>query len=665
MFTVTFYSYKGGVGRTLALANAAYLLATDKEDPCRVLLWDFDLEAPGLQQIFKTNSIHKTGGFVDMVTNYLEKAELPDVPNYIIKTDHANLDLLPAGRIGSEYSEKLDKIGWQGLYRDYHGWDFIENIKASMVSLEYDYLLIDSRTGYSDVGGICTQQLPDLVILMFRLNEQNIEGSSQVYKAISAWSDQNKQPVDVLPVISPVWPFGVEQEQKEVNDLIRRVSNSFTEKDSAKQRRLLRRPGKIPFLSLSFDSSLTFGERVLSRERDRFAIMPRICDEYNQLTHEIRLKNQNDPVSIRRQAQRASREDEFAKAFELFSRLVARRPHDINEWINLLRIVRSAPAYPQGKIQKNNFENSDQRLRSRLEEFMQDHSGILNATGCIEFVRGELSVEEYDIPRAVKHYSTAIEKISDPIIPLRARARLYIQLEDFDKAIDDLSKGIDLLCKSPGNTLQSEDSQHLFELTALRNLRALAFFKSKKYNDFLDETNVIKNSYHSELDDANIIMRIHAFAALEQTKESLEEALEYRRVIENADDYQKLNMLLNVAEAFISIRELHYAAETIAEVKILSPKSEYSEVLADMLLLLVKCLSSTKVDSLKDEIGVIEKRGLDLNRPLSWDFIELKEFISREKTLEDFTKQQIRNASKVINTLEASWKITLSTTITK
>ncbi len=45
MYVVTFYSYKGGVGRTMALANVAALLAQDGR---RVLVVDFDLEAPGV-----------------------------------------------------------------------------------------------------------------------------------------------------------------------------------------------------------------------------------------------------------------------------------------------------------------------------------------------------------------------------------------------------------------------------------------------------------------------------------------------------------------------------------------------------------------------------------------------------------------------------------------
>src|SRR5215207_8752525 len=46
---VTFYSYKGGVGRSMAVANIAVLLA---RRGLKVLAVDFDLEAPGLERYF-------------------------------------------------------------------------------------------------------------------------------------------------------------------------------------------------------------------------------------------------------------------------------------------------------------------------------------------------------------------------------------------------------------------------------------------------------------------------------------------------------------------------------------------------------------------------------------------------------------------------------------
>ena len=49
---ITFYSYKGGTGRTMALANVACLLAERIGPNECVLVIDWDLEAPGLHRFF-------------------------------------------------------------------------------------------------------------------------------------------------------------------------------------------------------------------------------------------------------------------------------------------------------------------------------------------------------------------------------------------------------------------------------------------------------------------------------------------------------------------------------------------------------------------------------------------------------------------------------------
>jgi MinD-like ATPase involved in chromosome partitioning or flagellar assembly len=61
----TFYSYKGGVGRTMALANIAVLLA---RRGLRVLAVDWDLEAPGLDRYFRqvqVRSSPQNGGLLE------------------------------------------------------------------------------------------------------------------------------------------------------------------------------------------------------------------------------------------------------------------------------------------------------------------------------------------------------------------------------------------------------------------------------------------------------------------------------------------------------------------------------------------------------------------------------------------------------------------------
>jgi len=68
---VTFYSYKGGTGRTMALANVAWILASAGK---RVLVADWDLEAPGLHRFFspflEVDTVAHTRGVIDLVREY-------------------------------------------------------------------------------------------------------------------------------------------------------------------------------------------------------------------------------------------------------------------------------------------------------------------------------------------------------------------------------------------------------------------------------------------------------------------------------------------------------------------------------------------------------------------------------------------------------------------
>src|SRR3712207_6018804 len=68
---VTFYSYKGGTGRTMALANVAWILAAAGK---RVLVADWDLEAPGLHRFLAPflagDAADGAPGIIDLVREY-------------------------------------------------------------------------------------------------------------------------------------------------------------------------------------------------------------------------------------------------------------------------------------------------------------------------------------------------------------------------------------------------------------------------------------------------------------------------------------------------------------------------------------------------------------------------------------------------------------------
>ena len=187
MYVSTFYSYKGGVGRTMALINVAILLS---EAGKRVLVVDFDLEAPGIPSFDMFRCSGSRAGVVDYVCSYRDNGKAPDVADFIVKCSPDTgpaIWLMPAGRHTEPgYAEKLYSIDWKDLYDNHEGFLMFEDLRNQWAEHEanFDYVLIDSRTGHTDVGGICTRQLPDAVVVMFLPNEQNIEGLKPIVAAI-------------------------------------------------------------------------------------------------------------------------------------------------------------------------------------------------------------------------------------------------------------------------------------------------------------------------------------------------------------------------------------------------------------------------------------------------------------------------------------------------
>lgn len=218
----TFYSFKGGVGRTMALANVAFLAAMND---MRVLVMDWDLEAPGLDFYFRglsdpdrARAIKNAKGVLDLATGWRDRvlsanaAEDVDLllqeyeagqpfnacaHNILDKTqfERGALDIIGAGSkwIGDHepisYAQALAHFSWTEFFDHYGGGLFIERLRK-WAKANYDLVLIDSRTGFADVAGICTIQLPDTVALSFIYNRQNIEGIAEVARSI--YTDRGK-----------------------------------------------------------------------------------------------------------------------------------------------------------------------------------------------------------------------------------------------------------------------------------------------------------------------------------------------------------------------------------------------------------------------------------------------------------------------------------------
>jgi len=236
---VTFYSYKGGVGRSMALVNVGEILADVGYD---VIVCDFDLEAPGLERYVTDNmaasaSLQANRGVIDLLEEYKQTLATPGplakdkpepgfttvkglslrrpsscaVPVLSPNTGRlGQLRILGAGRRDEDhatrYSEAVQQFNWSDFYKRWAGAAYIEFFRGDLSGPE-TIVLIDSRTGVTEHGGICTYHLADLVVLLSAPNDINIEGTKWMTSVLTdadLGDLRNGRPLQVMPVAARV-----------------------------------------------------------------------------------------------------------------------------------------------------------------------------------------------------------------------------------------------------------------------------------------------------------------------------------------------------------------------------------------------------------------------------------------------------------------------------
>jgi len=189
---VSFYSVEGGVGRTTSMLMAAISLARRGK---RVVLIDFDLEAPGIAGLFPQEYLPKYGVSDFLIEcNTLQKLdeEFP-IDEYIYPvgdlcqaTDKGgDIYVMPA--YGSALKEHPDfyrksmmrlDLNLPTYFKDKTPIDLLFSKLDDFVSP--DFIFIDTRSGFHQIGGIILARYSDLALLFFYGNQQNIDGMKMV-----------------------------------------------------------------------------------------------------------------------------------------------------------------------------------------------------------------------------------------------------------------------------------------------------------------------------------------------------------------------------------------------------------------------------------------------------------------------------------------------------
>lgn len=196
---VTFYSYKGGVGRSTSLASFASHLAI--KDRKKVVILDCDFEAPGFTNFFledPSNIYYKNGlveFFMDSATD--EDHNLSSYYWEVSKkfSGEGGIYIFPSGNLSSEVVDNtstthlnhyLNGLSRLDIFNQETIVEKFRNLFARIYQeIKPDVILLDSRTGFNDIFGISAFRLSDIVVGFFGIDVQSKPGLTFFLESIN------------------------------------------------------------------------------------------------------------------------------------------------------------------------------------------------------------------------------------------------------------------------------------------------------------------------------------------------------------------------------------------------------------------------------------------------------------------------------------------------
>jgi cellulose biosynthesis protein BcsQ len=635
---ITFYSYKGGVGRSLALANIACLMAEDPDYPQRVLLWDFDLEAPGLHRLFPSASRTENSGYLDLVYEYATTGLVPDVQRFIYKSQINNIDVLGAGIVGKDYCARLESIDWPQLFGDdpLEGEGFFSKLLGKISSLNYDYVLIDSRTGFNDLASICTQVLSDVIVLIFRLTSQNLDGLEYLVPALRGQLKQRgKDEIAIIPVASQVPSYSPQLVEQ---------------RDAA-----LRIFGEKRLRHIRFDPDLVSDEALYSKKAEKSSRwpLPSVIQDYEGLCDFLRQKNESDTRTATSILTDKMRTDDTAAAIPVLEQLLPRVPRLPRIWRYLERICDHVP-----------------QLRERFNVIINQIIANEPVAFAYDWIALDLAVRAEDIDSPLLYQ--AIDNVEIALsLPngrnaqrLRKLSRLTSCVGDIERAIENLKAAAEIGYRHHREETERHfvNTQVVFDLADLHMRRGKAFFGAaiEELCSLPDDEAVQSRAqilallYSSIRDTAKSEECLHNFETAATDKADVRTTRAYALLLQGRrEDAKRLASTVggaNWREFLICLGE---ADEVIKEKRVPGDESKYPEPLTALARYLVDETVSEEVvlGSWKNrpsqfrELLIVREYLLEEGCPYKQERIAIIEKLVRQDELESKLKGQRKFAS--------------------
>ena len=216
-----FYSFKGGAGRSTALAAVALQLAAAGE---RVAVIDADLDAPGVGSLLAgRDGVVASAGVVDyLLERRVGDDDSPlDIGDYHHRhvTDSSaregDVFVFPAGTFDGRYVEKLARIDYGAPPGDAQH-PFVSLLEQIRRDLEPGWILVDARAGLGDVSGFLTGGLCHVHVLLGTLADASWRGLERILDRIGGDRVRAGRPQAECVLAAAMVPRTVERQFKEL-----------------------------------------------------------------------------------------------------------------------------------------------------------------------------------------------------------------------------------------------------------------------------------------------------------------------------------------------------------------------------------------------------------------------------------------------------------------
>jgi hypothetical protein len=230
---VVFYSFKGGVGRSTALAAFAIHRARAGE---RVAVIDADLDAPGIGSLLAADTEGTTANWG--VADYLlEKTLGPvDFRDYYHAcrrekvTGKGEILVVPAGRIDNDYLGKLARIDFEPRGPEDKGsHPFSMLLQEVRTQLRPHWIVVDLRAGLAETAGMVLGGFAHLHLLFGTSSEQSWRGLRLIIDRLGAQRVIDDKPQGDCIMVQAMVPRSRELHLQATQKFADRARDEFSE----------------------------------------------------------------------------------------------------------------------------------------------------------------------------------------------------------------------------------------------------------------------------------------------------------------------------------------------------------------------------------------------------------------------------------------------------